>query len=395
MPRYAHVFVIIEENHTTDEIVPSEAPANLTGFAQHYGYSWRFYAEAHPSEPNYVAMLGGDTFGIRDDDAFWCRPKVKDPACPNAGKAGYVDHTVSATSLVSQLAAQHLTWKGYFEDIPAPGSRAWLWPADAHAVAGKPAGLYAAKHNGFMNFKEVQDDPALAQKIVGFRRAGTRSCLRQCPELSRRSSQTNATKCTACPGQMFQPIATSVRSETHRPRRCGCSEARCGNHEVAVLAGPEQRHRHHLRRERHQPCRRSCRGLLGNPKDPDNPGGGWIPTIVITNHGPRGLTELTPFNHYSCCAHRGRLRDQGTSAPRRRRRSPRASHDGAVLSARQSVTSCRRAGFARGDQSETVMLRQQRAEARNFARREPITGILSDGVTGRSRKGPGRSRPSD
>src|ERR1700722_4545070 len=98
MPAYAHVFVIIEENHTTDEIVPSDAAPNLTGFAQHYGYSWRFYAETHPSEP-----------------------KLKDAACPNSMKTGYVDHTVSAPSLVSQLAARHLTWKGYFEDIPAPG----------------------------------------------------------------------------------------------------------------------------------------------------------------------------------------------------------------------------------------------------------------------------------
>src|SRR3974390_459552 len=41
-------------------------------------------------------------------------------------------------------------------------------------------------------------------------------------------------------------------------------------------------------------------GCCGSaPDDPHNPGGGWIPTIVITNHGPRGLTELTPFNHYS------------------------------------------------------------------------------------------------
>src|SRR5438477_902943 len=168
MPRYAHVLVIIEENHTTDQIVPSKAAPNLTGFAQHYGYSWRFYAETHPSEPNYVAMLGGDTFGIRDDDAFWCKPKVKDPACPNADKPNYVDHTVTAPSLTSQLAAHRLTWKGYFEDIPTPGSRAYRWPADEHAVPGKPAALYAVKHNGFLNFKDMQNDPALTEKIVGF-----------------------------------------------------------------------------------------------------------------------------------------------------------------------------------------------------------------------------------
>ena len=33
--------------------------------------------------------------------------------------------------------------------------------------------------------------------------------------------------------------------------------------------------------------------------DPTNPGGGWIPTIVITNHGVRGLKDATPYDHYS------------------------------------------------------------------------------------------------
>jgi phosphatidylinositol-3-phosphatase len=28
-------------------------------------------------------------------------------------------------------------------------------------------------------------------------------------------------------------------------------------------------------------------------------GGGHIVTIVITNHGPRGVTDPTPYNHYS------------------------------------------------------------------------------------------------
>jgi hypothetical protein len=33
--------------------------------------------------------------------------------------------------------------------------------------------------------------------------------------------------------------------------------------------------------------------------DAHNPGGGHIPTIVITNHGPRGVADATPCDHYS------------------------------------------------------------------------------------------------
>jgi hypothetical protein len=32
---------------------------------------------------------------------------------------------------------------------------------------------------------------------------------------------------------------------------------------------------------------------------PSLAGGGRIPTIVITNHGPRGLRDATPYNHFS------------------------------------------------------------------------------------------------
>jgi arylsulfatase A-like enzyme len=28
-------------------------------------------------------------------------------------------------------------------------------------------------------------------------------------------------------------------------------------------------------------------------------GGGHVPTIVVTNHGPRGVVDATPYNHYS------------------------------------------------------------------------------------------------
>ena len=40
-----------------------------------------------------------------------------------------------------------------------------------------------------------------------------------------------------------------------------------------------------------------CCGVT--PEALSNYGGGHIPTIVITNHGPRGLADDTPYNHYS------------------------------------------------------------------------------------------------
>jgi len=300
MPRYAHVFVIIEENHTTDQIVPSDAAPSLTGFAQHYGYSWRFYAESHPSEPNYVAMLGGDTFGIRDDDAFWCKPKMKDPACPNAGKPDYVDHTVTSPSLVAQLSAHHLSWKGYFEDIPAVASRAYRWPADDQPVKGKPAGLYAVKHNGFMNFTDVQRDPALAQKIVGFDVLARDLASGNVPNFAHIvPNQCNDMHGLSGPNV---PVDCDIRSGAKLIAR---GDGVAGKLVADIMKSPfwskpensaivitfDENDTEHAGGH--------AAGCCGDPRDPNNPGGGWIPTIVITNHGPRGLTELTPFNHYS------------------------------------------------------------------------------------------------
>jgi phospholipase C len=168
-PRYDHIFVIIEENRSYSEIIGANSIApNINRLAEQYGQATQFYAEVHPSEGNYIAMLGGDTFGIHDDDAYYCKPKMQDEWCPKSKSADYVDHTVTAPSLVDQLESHGLTWKAYLESIPEPGSAAVRWPTLDKPVIGIPAEVYAVKHNGFMTFKRVQDDPHRAAKIVGF-----------------------------------------------------------------------------------------------------------------------------------------------------------------------------------------------------------------------------------
>ena len=74
MPRYEHVVVIVEENKSYDQILNPAAAPNIAGLAARYGDAAQFFSEVHPSEANYVAMLGGDTFGIHDDDALLLPP---------------------------------------------------------------------------------------------------------------------------------------------------------------------------------------------------------------------------------------------------------------------------------------------------------------------------------
>src|SRR5579859_5423806 len=137
IPRYDHILVIIGENQSYAPMMSGESTPNLKRLAETYGVASQFYAEVHPSEGNYVAMLGGSTFGIHDDDAFTCRAGSTDRFCGGAAAPDYPDHTVRARSLVDQLEEHHLSWKGYFQDIPAPGSLAIRAPDPAALRPGE------------------------------------------------------------------------------------------------------------------------------------------------------------------------------------------------------------------------------------------------------------------
>ena len=54
--------------------------------------------------------------------------------------------------------------------------------------------------------------------------------------------------------------------------------------------------------ENDDPANVKGKGCCGYDPDPSaeyNFGGGHVPTIVVTNNGPRGVTDPTPHNHYS------------------------------------------------------------------------------------------------
>src|SRR5665213_3563644 len=145
VPRYAHILVVMEENKDYGQIVGSADAPTITALGRTYGYATNFFAESHPSEPNYVALVGGSTYGIRDDDAYYCKPRVARPDCSDADKPNYPDHTIYGPSLATQLEAAGLSWKNYNESIPKPGS------------TDIQTGTYAVKHTGFMNFASVQN----------------------------------------------------------------------------------------------------------------------------------------------------------------------------------------------------------------------------------------------
>ncbi len=297
VPRYDHVFVIVEENKDYAQIMDPALAPNITRLASQYGNAASFFAEVHPSEANYVALLGGDTFGIHDDDGYYCTAGSDRPLCDHSKEAGYVDHTLRKPHLGDQLLGAGLTWKGYYESLPEPGSLVVTASDPAFDNGTRKTALYASKHSGFMNFASVQTDPARAQRIVGFDQLKRDLASGDLPSFA-----------LIVPNQcneMHGLKGEGVPADCDSANKAGL--IRRGDKVVGELVGEIQataawRGRGNVAvvitfDESGDKGREGCCAVT--PEAASNFGGGHIPTVVITNHGPRGLKDETPANHYS------------------------------------------------------------------------------------------------
>ncbi|HEX4657680.1 MAG TPA: alkaline phosphatase family protein [Streptosporangiaceae bacterium] len=129
---YDHVFVIVEENHGYTDVIGNPAAPNLNALASQYGLATSYFAVSHPSEPNYVALLGGSTFTVNSDNAYYVQQ-------------------VAAPSLISELDQAHVSWKAYLQGLPHPGYQGICYPANCNGAPDKDP-LYVSKHDGIQNF---------------------------------------------------------------------------------------------------------------------------------------------------------------------------------------------------------------------------------------------------
>ncbi len=123
IPQPAHVVIVVEENRSEGRIIGSKSTPFINALAANGANMAQSFAETHPSEPNYLALFAGSTFGVTTD------------ACPVNGG--------STPNLASELLAAGYTFIGYAEGLPAVGSTACS------------AGKYARKHVPWANFTNV------------------------------------------------------------------------------------------------------------------------------------------------------------------------------------------------------------------------------------------------
>lgn len=123
LPAYSRVVVVVEENHTAQSIIGNKAAPFMNSLASGGALMTESFAVAHPSQPNYLALFAGDTFGVSSD------------VCPlDLG---------AAPNLASELIASGRSFGGFSEGLPAVGSPVCK------------AGGYARKHAPWTNFSNV------------------------------------------------------------------------------------------------------------------------------------------------------------------------------------------------------------------------------------------------
>jgi phosphatidylinositol-3-phosphatase len=132
VPTFDHIIIIILENQNYSAVIGSSQMPYLNTMAKANVLLTQYHAVSHPSLPNYIALIGGDTFNITSN-------------CTNC--------TVDHTSLPDLIEKSGRTWKTYQEDIPSP------------CFVGN-SGNYVQKHDPFVYFLPIRNDAARCQRSV-------------------------------------------------------------------------------------------------------------------------------------------------------------------------------------------------------------------------------------
>ncbi|MGH3497334.1 MAG: alkaline phosphatase family protein [Nocardioidaceae bacterium] len=117
-PQWLHVVVVVMENHGYSQVI-GHSPY-VDALATACGLATSYHGVSYPSLPNYLAMTGGSTFGVRDDGS----PSV---------------HPINAPSIFGQVDSRSLE-EGMRGNCSSSGG-------NLYAVKHNPQAYYTPIHN--------------------------------------------------------------------------------------------------------------------------------------------------------------------------------------------------------------------------------------------------------
>jgi len=177
-PEIKHVFIVVLENENAATSFGANSPAPyLSQTLRSQGaYLPNYYATAHLSLPNYIAMTSGQSPTVENQaDCQFYRDVAPATATSNGQVLGQgCVYPAGTTQTVANLLEDHgYTWKGYMEDMAAKAPTSCRHPGlnspDSTQTA-KVGDQYAARHNPFVYFHSIIDFPTCAQHDVDYSR---------------------------------------------------------------------------------------------------------------------------------------------------------------------------------------------------------------------------------
>jgi phosphoesterase family protein len=263
-PQYDHVFLIINENHNYNQIINNPAAPIINALANDYGIATSYTGVGDPSEPNYVAMLGGSTFTVNDDQPY---------VLPG--------FTIDAPNLMSQLEAAGKTWKGYFQDMPYAGYRGYCFPAKCNGIPDADT-EYVAKHNGIVNFANMQT-PTEWVKQTPYGQLAADLASGSVPNLS----YIVADECHDMHGAPPWCVDSGKSGDVNDTWLVAQGDAFVGQTVNAITSSS---------------LWASGNNAIVVTFDEGNVKSDKVVTVVATNHGSRGVKDNTSYDHYSLLA---------------------------------------------------------------------------------------------
>jgi hypothetical protein len=151
VPAFTHVVVVVFENKGVSSVAGNPDAPTFNALAHRYATLTNYTGVAHPSLPNYLALVSGSNHGITSD-------------C--------TDCIVRGANLADTLERAGKTWKTYAEDLPYPG------------FTGGSAGRYVKKHDPFLYFRDIAGSPGRRRRVVPFTRLQRDLARRRLPDFS-------------------------------------------------------------------------------------------------------------------------------------------------------------------------------------------------------------------
>lgn len=143
VPHFTHVFIVVEENHSYGSVIGNPNMPYLNGLANANGLATQYFADAHPSLPNYFELTVGEGTSI------------------TAALGNSYPGPVSQDNVVRSLTNAGKTWKTYQEGLPSAG------------YLGGDTGSYLQHHDPFVYLTDVQNSSSQASNVVPFTQFST------------------------------------------------------------------------------------------------------------------------------------------------------------------------------------------------------------------------------